>query len=231
MRIARTAVAGTAALLATACRQQHTAVVVALEPAGPPIERVQTITARASSAAGSAEVAIPDPRGGEFTIGFVTFSIEFDSAVDGEATIDVDAIGAQGTRVGKGSWTGTVAPDSVVTAVVRLDVVSEPPPDAGPSDGPGGGKCDPVTSAGCPAGDACRPTCINGKPVTFACVMPGTQTAGEACMYIDDCVAGSVCASSGGGASCVKYCHATPDCASAKTCFPCANDSSWGFCY
>lgn len=99
-------------------------------------------------------------------------------------------------------------------------------PDGGTGDGDGGttAACNPVTQAGCEAGQKCAQLVASDEPflASTACVPDGTVTDGGACMRgeagpngYDDCVAGydclrgecvQICTSAGG-----DTCRATPD--------------------
>ena len=83
----------------------------------------------------------------------------------------------------------------------------------------GGDNCDPVTNAGCTAGDACDP----GGAATF-CQKPGTVAIGGGCLGPTgtDCTADGLCigASATAAGVCGQRCDttATGPCPNGKTC-------------
>ncbi len=83
----------------------------------------------------------------------------------------------------------------------------------------GGDNCNPVTNAGCSAGDACDP----GGAATF-CQKPGTVAVGGACLgpAAGDCTADALCIGASGTAAgvCEQRCDttATSPCPTGQKC-------------
>jgi hypothetical protein len=74
--------------------------------------------------------------------------------------------------------------------------------------GSGMGPCNPVTNAGCQAGEACVRAMTSGGQVTTQCVTAGTAGFGGDCTQPTDCREGFVCLSTG---KCHKLCCGAGD--------------------
>lgn len=114
---------------------------------------------------------------------------------------------------------GTCVPPGEVTDSGGSDTSTSDSAEEGTESGSGGGsldctggECSPP-DVGCGADQGCYP-----QPGGFICAAAGDAVPGDACEFVNDCVAGSACFNGGNGLTCVTLCTDDIDCTDESVC-------------
>jgi len=129
----------------------------------------------------------------------VTFSVEFSTSREGEATFEVEPLDKSLSGLGYGISSVAISKGKVATVQVVVYAGAVRPErglDGGTASDAGENQlvCDPyLPVATCGATRSCGLLCSAGQPAVAMCYAAGTGKAGEVCASNNDCEPGSQC--------------------------------------
>jgi len=171
-------------VLAAACSQDKSFVVVSVWSSGHPIDNVAQLRVKVTGGPQSEQFLYPEtPRAATAllrldTTTAVTFSLSFPATFKDDVTVDVEPLDAKQVSLGR----GTVGPQPLRVGQVTSVSVSVDP------------LCDPMAPALiCNPGNTCALVCDSDSRPKMVCFSAGQGKPGDPCVDTTACASGSEC--------------------------------------